>query len=353
MSTLSSKSAGLASTSQAGATIFNHTAGEFAERFDRLPFPLSHNLACSPLFELPRLIELAKTLWGLGSGKVLFNEGDSSFENRWDEIPGKAMSFIEGIRNIQNSSSWVLLKSVQEDPEYKDCVARCIRELSELTSVELGKEITWMEGYIFIASPAAITPHHIDHETNFLLQIHGEKNLNVCDPADRSVLFEEEIESYYVGDLSAARLKPISQDKAYVLPLAPGGGAHIPSKAPHWVRNGDEYSVSLSLNFCMSKTDLRSRVYQCNHYLRKFDLKPTPPGRSALKDWLKVAALAPLGRSTGSTKYELLRQNTKRLDGIARLAGVFRRPTNPVAGVSEVRETVTETANQNADRIST
>lgn len=330
---MSSKLAAPAERNPASPRIFNHTAGDFADRFDRLPFALSHNLAVSPLFELPRLVELAKTLWALGRGKVLFNEGDSSFEKRWDEIPGKALSFIEGIRNIQHSASWVLLKSIQEDPEYNDCVDRCIRELSELTSVDLAKEITWMEGYIFIASPGAVTPHHIDHETNFLLQIHGEKNLNVCDPADRSVLFEEEIENYYVGDLSAARLKPISQDNAFVMALAPGSGAHIPSKGPHWVRNGDDdYSVSFSLNFCMRSTDLSSRVYQCNHYLRKFDLKPTPPGRSAVKDWLKVAALTPLGRTTAATKYELLRQNISRLDGISRLARIFKKPTEATNG---------------------
>jgi hypothetical protein len=315
--------------------IINHNAGEFAERFNRLPFALSHNLSDNPLFALPRLIDLARSLWPLGKGKVVFKEGDSSFEKRWDEIPGKALSFIEGIRNIQTSDSWVLLKSIQEDPEYKECVDRCIRELSELTGVDLEKEITWMEGYIFIASPGAVTPHHIDHETNFLLQIHGDKDLNVCDPADRSVLFEEEIENYYVGDLSAARLKPISQEKAYVLPLAPGSGAHIPSKGPHWVRNGDEYSVSISLNFCMRETDLSSRVYQCNHYLRKFDLNPTPPGRSAFRERLKVAALTPLRKGTCITKYDLLRQNLGRLEGISRIARIFKRPAN---SVEEIRE---------------
>lgn len=329
MSTMSSAVARVAEPTQPStARIFNHAPGDFTQRFDRLPFTLSHNLAASSLFELPRLVELAKSLWALGSGKVLFNEGDASFEKRWDEIPGKALSFIQGIKNIQNSSSWVLLKSIQEVPEYKECVDQCITELSDLTSVDLEKEITWMEGYIFIASPNAVTPHHIDHETNFLLQIHGEKNLNVCDPADRSVLFEEEIENYYVGDLSAARLKPVSQEKAYVIPLAPGRGAHIPSKGPHWVRNGEEYSVSFSLNFCMRETDLSSRIYQCNHYLRRFDIHPTPPGKSVLKDWLKVKALTPFGDSSAATKFDLLRKNLSRLDRMSRLAGIFRKPSN-------------------------
>lgn len=316
--------------------IFNHVTGEFADRFNRLPFALSHNLGGHPLFELPRLVELAKTLWATADGKVLFHEGDASFESRWDEIPRKALSFIEGIRGIQQSGSWVLLKSIQEDKEYQDCIDLCIAELSESTGVDLKKEITWIDGYIFIASPGAVTPHHIDHETNFLLQIHGEKNLNVGDPADRSVLFEHEIENYYMGDLSAARFKPGSQEKAYVFPMAPGTGAHIPSKGPHWVRNGDQYSVSFSINFCMRETDVKSRIYQCNHYIRKLNFDPTPPGLSPVKDRLKIMALTRLGRRRAGNKNELLRQTVRRLDRASRIVEkVLRRPTNSHVGSVE------------------
>lgn len=301
--------------------IFNHSAGEFAEQFNRLPFAVSHNLGNHPLFELPRLIELAKTLWAFAGSKVLLQDGGAAFGNRWDEIPNKALSFISGIREIQASDSWVLLKSVQEDPEYKICIDRCIAELSELTGINLKREITWIDGYIFIASPGAVTPHHIDHESNFLLQIHGEKNFNVCDPGDRSVLFEEEIENYYAGDLSAARFKSVSQEKAFVFPLVPGTGVHIPSKGPHWVRNDEQYSVSFSINFCMRETDVRARIYQCNHYLRKLHFKPTPPGQSSVKDRLKIMALSQPGKTKAANKNELLRQNVKRLDGISRVVG--------------------------------
>ena len=309
--------------------IFNHSAGEFAEQFNRLPFAVSHNLAGHPLFELPRLIELAKTLWALAGSKVLFQEGGAAFENRWDEIPNKTLSFIHGIRDIQQSGSWVLLKSVQEDPEYKACIDRCVAELSELTGVNLKKEITWIDGYIFIASPGAVTPHHIDHESNFLLQMHGEKNFNVCDPNDRSVLFEEEIENYYAGDLSAAGLKAVSQEKAYVFPMKPGTGTHIPSKGPHWVRNNDMYSVSFSINFCMRETDLKARIYQCNHSIRKLGFEPTPPGSSAVKDRMKITALSRLGKTKVANKNELLRQSVNRLDGMSRIVGkVLKRAPN-------------------------
>jgi hypothetical protein len=307
--------------------IFDHSPGEFAERFNRLPFAVSHNLGEHPLFELPRLVELAQTLWALAGSKVLFQQGTADFANRWDEVPKKALSFIKGIREIQRSGSWVLLKSIQEDPEYQACIDLCVTELSELTGVDLKKEITWIDGYIFIASPGAVTPHHIDHESNFLLQVHGEKRINVCDPGDRAVLFEEEIENYYAGDLSAARFKPVSQEKAYVFPMKPGTGVHIPSKGPHWVRNDDQYSVSFSINFCMRETDVRSRIYQCNHYLRKLDFTPTPPGRSAVKDRLKIMALGRLGGGSVGNKNELLRKNIKRLDNASRVIGkVLRRP---------------------------
>ena len=307
------------------AKIFNDSpAGGFNDKFNRLPFALSHNLGDHPLFALDRLTELAKTLWALGGAKVVLQEGGASFENRWDEIQVKALSFINGIRDIQESGSWALLKSVQEDPDYKECIDQCVVELSEVTGVDLKKEITWIDGYIFIASPRSVTPHHIDHESNFLLQIHGSKSFNVSDPNDRTVLYEEEIEQYYAGDLSAATFKPVSQEKAYVFPLKPGTGVHIPSKGPHWVKNGDEYSVAFSINFCMRETDRKARIYQCNHYLRKLNFVPTPPGQSAIKDRLKVFALGQPGKSKAGNKNELLRQNLKRLDRISKLFGGLR-----------------------------
>jgi hypothetical protein len=309
--------------------IFNHGAGEFSERFNRLPFAVSHNLAGHPLFELPRLVELAKTLWAGGGGRVAIIGADAPVEKRWDEIPNKARSFIAAIREIQQSGSWLMLKSSQEDPEYRSCIDLCVSELSELTGVDLKKEITWIDGYVFIASPGAITPHHMDHESNFLLQVHGEKNLNVCDPNDRSVLFEEEIENYYIGDISAARFKPVSQEKAFVFPMVPGTGAHIPSKGPHWVRNGEEYSVSFSINFCMREIDIKSRIYQCNHYLRKLGFNPAAPGSSAAKDRFKIMALSSLRKSKPANKFELLRHNVKRLDSVSRIVEkVIRRLPN-------------------------
>ena len=43
-------------------------------------------------------------------------------------------------------------------------------------------------GWIFVTSPGAVTPFHMDDEHNFILQIAGRKRLYVWDPQDRSVV---------------------------------------------------------------------------------------------------------------------------------------------------------------------
>ena len=37
---------------------------------------------------------------------------------------------------------------------------------------------------IFVSSPGAVTPFHMDHEHNFILQIRGNKKLYTWDPMD-------------------------------------------------------------------------------------------------------------------------------------------------------------------------
>ncbi|MDQ3255226.1 MAG: cupin-like domain-containing protein [Acidobacteriota bacterium] len=301
------------------ARIFEADTSSFREQFNRSSFTFSHNLAGSPLFELPRLIELAESLTSKGGGKVAFQSGHIPVNQGWHSTPSRAPSVIEAIEGIQESGSWVLLKSVQHDPPYRALLERCLTEIEALTGVPLRQEITWSEAYIFIASPRSVTPYHIDHESNFLLQIRGNKEISVFDPDDRSVLTEEEIERYYVGDLSGAVYREENQCKARVYQLTPGMGVHHPIRAPHWVKNGDSYSVSFSVNFFMRAYDRQARVYQCNHYLRKLGIRPTAPGKSSLRDRLKIYTMNKLDNRHPENKSELLRSGVERLTSPALL----------------------------------
>jgi hypothetical protein len=99
-----------------------------------------------------------------------------------------------------------------------------------------------------------------------------------------------------------------------VFDLAPGNGVHQPPLAPHWVRTGSTYSITLSIPFCQIDFDRRARIYQANHYLRQWGLRPAPPGRSHLGDTLKggvIGALSYQRRAQG--KYDYLRRGPMRI----------------------------------------
>ena len=292
------------------ARVFEGEPGLFRERFNRKSFEYRHTLGNHPLFELPRIADLAMKLWGTGKGLVTMKSGDTSVAGGWADMPGKSMSLVKAIRELPESGAWLMLKNVFLDPEYKELMDQGYRDLAELAGLDVERDVSWPDAYIFIASPRSITPYHFDHESTFLMQIHGEKTYNIF---DRAELTEEEIEQYYLGDLSSARYRDEAQSRAAVYHLRPGLGVHQPPRAPHWVRNGDEYSVSFSILSCLRAWDREAPVYQVNHYLRSLGFSPTPPGRSAWRDGLKRAFVSSPARRHPQSKNDLLRAGVERV----------------------------------------
>jgi hypothetical protein len=164
-----------------------------------------------------------------------------------------------------------------------------------------------------------VTPYHIDHESNFLAQISGEKDIWLYDQTDRSLLSEVEIEQFYGGDFEAARRREGALGVGTGYRLIPGKVVHHPPLAPHRVANGDNVSVSASFGFCLHPLDLRARVYQANYLLRRFGLRPTPPGRSALRDGIKMAGLGMLSKSNPVDPDEIVMSALTRLRAPRRL----------------------------------
>jgi hypothetical protein len=290
----------------------------FQQKFNQKSFQFNHQLAGHPLFEIPRLVELANLIVERGGRhKIHSSGGQVLVHQKWSDMPYKER-FDEALAQIETSDSLIVLKSIQLDPEYAKLLDEIVAELTALTGVPLQEEITWLEGYIFISSPQTVTPYHLDHESNFLLQITGSETVNLFEQNDRAVLTEREIEKYFVGDLQAATYRAENQAKANVYHLTPGIGVHHPARAPHWLRNDDRVSVALSINFCMRSYDLEARVYQVNHYLRKLGLTPTPPGKSQLKDRLKQAFLGIFSERNPDNKTDVV------FSGIDRLKSPFK-----------------------------
>ncbi len=260
-------------------------ATEFREKFDQRCFEFSHHLAGHPLFQIPRLLELARSTRNRPRD-LYYDMGDIRVDQRWDQTPAKTLSVEETMQCLEHAGAWIVLKRADKDPEYRPLLEKCIAEMQELSGRDLRKVMKGQEVIIFIASPGRVTSYHIDRECNCLLQIRGEKTINIFDRNDRELLPEREIERFWSADSNAAVYRPQYQDRATVYRLTPGAGVHIPVNSPHWLKNGNDVCVTVSFNFQFQDW-YRANTYRANYFLRKAGIIPTPPGQSPLRDSLK------------------------------------------------------------------
>lgn len=273
----------------------------FARQFNQHSFPVQHRLHETELFTLPRLIELARSTTQSRPGDLYYDAGTVDPGQRWNQTPRANLPADETIRRIRDAGAWIILKQAQHDPDYAALLNRCIGELLELTGKELEQQIQSQEVIVFITSPRRVTAYHIDTECNFLLQVHGEKQIHIFDRDDRDVLPETELERFWAVDTNAAIYKPALQERASTTLLRPGDGVHIPVNCPHWLQNGDDVSISVSINF-RYRDGLRGDLYRANYYLRKLGLHPKPPFQSPARDGAK-RMLGALARRSRKLRY--------------------------------------------------
>jgi hypothetical protein len=242
-----------------------------------------HRLTDHPLFALPRLLQLAKTL---PAKYVRINSGAVPVDATPDQIPGTGLSIDESFERLENSDTRIMLKAIDLDPEYRDLLYSCIGEL-EATGHPSMRGIDSRVGYIFISAPGMTTPYHMDPEINFLLQIRGKKTFFILPGDDRSILSEEDIELFYSGLHDSLTFHDEAKGRAVPFEMAPGDGVHVPVNHPHWVTTANEVTISFALTIETEATHRRGAIYAVNHMLRRRGLKPVPYGQSPARDFLK------------------------------------------------------------------
>ena len=257
-----------------------HVEASTAANFDRRPFFIRHRLSGHPLFALERLIALARRL---PEDNVAFHAADVPVYAPSERTPSTGLPLEETIRCIETCSAWVVLKSVEQDPEYRALMDRCLDEVGGIYGPVL-KRASNRAAFIFISSAKALTPCHVDPENNFLLQIRGTRMIHI---GDRSLLRERDLERSFMGGHRIVDMPDLSSC-AMKYHLSPGEGVHVPVTAPHWVVNGDDVSVSFSITFLTPKSRRKAIVHKVNAHLRRTGVRPTPPGASRLRDGVKV-----------------------------------------------------------------
>jgi hypothetical protein len=270
---------------------------QFREHFDRQPFKIRHGLVEHPLLQLPRLIQLARSL----SHPILYFRGDhginqaegggernSTFVDRGLERP--ELSPEETLVQIESCRAWMQLRDVGSDPEYSRLLAQIIEEFRS-PSERVARGLTCPRADIFVSSPGSTTPFHLDEEHNFLLQIRGSKRLSIADGFNPSILRPERLKAYFAGSGELAPYAAELEDKSVHIELRPGEGVHIPPCHPHWVQNGPEVSVSLGILWYSDVTATRRHLYRVNSWLERAGLHPAAPGAHPLSDSVKSLPL--------------------------------------------------------------
>ena len=214
-------------------------------RLDSLdePFLVEHDLISHPLFELDRLAELVDLL---PDKRLEYNRGDVDIVQNPLHVPTTGMTAAETIRNIDTSESWMLLRNVEADPEYRSLLDRAVDEFCARIGPAAANDLR-REAFIFISSPHAVTPYHVDPEHNVLLQIRGSKTMSIFDTSAQEDIHTIELERFFAGGHCNLETEP--PESRQMFELVPGLGLSVPVAAAHVVHNGPEVSISFSMTF--------------------------------------------------------------------------------------------------------
>lgn len=253
---------------------------------------VTHQLCGHPLLGIDALVELGQRLEARKLVRTHSDEAGagSSFGDAPTLHPNRR-SAAETLSGIADAHAWMSLLNVQADPVYRRLVDEVLDALKPVVD-RRDPGMCFRGGWIFVSSPGAITPFHIDHEHNFILQIAGRKRLYVWDPFDREVVSERAQELFHDRHSREGIVwDEAFRSRARIFDLEPGQGGYMPSTSPHMVENGSEPSITVSFTYYTDSTRRRELLYRGNAKLRRLGLAPRPVGASALADRSKAALL--------------------------------------------------------------
>lgn len=259
---------------QARAFFPDSSRARFESAYPETPHLLRHDLHDDSRLSLDALAQLAESL------------SDQSIEYNRADLPigvdGKpeptGLSIGETIRRIATSNSWAVLKNIEQVPEYKALLLHLLGELRPVMESRTGGMLT-PQGFIFISSPDAVTPYHFDPEHNILLQLTGRKTMTQFPAGDRRFAPDEVHESYHLGGPRELPWHDELLEGGKAFALGPGDAVYVPVMAPHFVRNGPESSISLSITWRSEWSYAESYARSFNGLLRSRGFSPRPPRR--------------------------------------------------------------------------
>ena len=250
------------------------------------PGVFGHHLCGHALFELDALVALSQRIRTID---VEQNLAHIPVGIDPAELKSNGLSVEESIRSIEQNGSWMVLKFVDQDPLYRALLDTVLDEIEPLVARSTGAMLK-REAFIFVSSPGAVTPFHIDPEHNILMQLRGEKVMTVFPAADPELVPGTLQEAFHQGGHRNLPFHDSFAAKGTPLRLTPGDALYVPVKAPHWVQNGDAMSISLSVTWRSEWSYREADAHALNRLLRKAGLDPATPARFPSQNHLKSIA---------------------------------------------------------------
>ena len=287
---------------------------------DEQPFAFRHSLAGHPLFSVEQLARLSAHAFDRDDYRRYFKAADMKLPR--DTLKARLR---EDIEQIAVNGKWVSLHYIDEmDAAYNELFDLLLADVESLTRRPVRRTMTWGSMSVFLNAPGLKVPYHFDHETNFLMQVQGEKAVWLY-PRARATLSEPEIEDFYRHNPMAGIYHEALDRVGHAYALTPGVGVHHPPLAPHRIDNGAAVSVSLSLYYAMPDMEERAHVYQVNYCMRKLGIRPRSPGESAFWDRAKIGLMRALSTADPRTHDDMLYSGIERLSAPFRWARRVRR----------------------------
>ncbi|TMQ20177.1 MAG: hypothetical protein E6J91_04565 [Deltaproteobacteria bacterium] len=254
---------------------------------------VTHALSDHPLLQIDALVELGRRQQE--RKLVRTHSAAATAGTSFADAPllhPNARDAVTTLADIEKANAWMSLLNVQADPIYRRLIDEVLDEVRPIVD-RRDPGMCYRAGWIFVSSPRTVTPFHLDHEHNFILQIRGRKRLYTWDPFDRVVVSERAQELFH--DQHSRELVVWDEawrPRARAFDLAPGLGGYMPSTTPHLVENGDGPSITMSFTYYTDATRQRELLYRGNAALRRLGLEPRPVGSSPGHDRVKHTVLA-------------------------------------------------------------
>lgn len=248
---------------------------QFADCYPEQPQTLDHGMVANALLSLDALAKLGTAL---PKTSVEYNPGDLPVGIDPDDVPDNGMSIADTILMIKHSASWAVLKNIEQVPEYEALLLSLLAEIRPILESKTGKMLQ-PQGFIFVSSPNAMTPYHFDPEHNILLQLRGEKTMTAFPAGDERFAPATAHESYHSGGPRNLVWQDDFADQGQAFHLTPGKAIFMPVMAPHFVRNGSQPSISLSITWRSDWSFAEADAHAFNNMLRGWGMNPNAPGR--------------------------------------------------------------------------